>query len=164
MKIQVRYGTFETNSSSMHSLVLGTLQNKSYPKMDKVITFCEFGWGYDELRTPNQKLNYFATYFANYGGIDLALSESLSDHEIMNALCRHKHFQWAMDVICTKYGISKNDFSFEYESAYSPFGYIDHQSVETICEVLHDDETLFKGIFVVYLFGDSFVVIDNDNH
>lgn len=68
---QIRKNTFETNSSSMHSLQItcnrsvGTLPLGEVEEGILYIECGEFGWGYDVLRTPAEKLCYIVTELTN---------------------------------------------------------------------------------------------------
>ena len=59
MKQIIRNQTFETNSSSMHSLCLLNTNNRSHDIKDISVDFGEYGWGYDELTTPYEILSHF---------------------------------------------------------------------------------------------------------
>lgn len=68
MKQQIRYGTFETNSSSTHSLTMGTGKLVAQP-FDKDILRAgvvkvhpgEYGWEFYRYYTPREKLNYLVS-------------------------------------------------------------------------------------------------------
>ena len=74
---QIRRGTFETNSSSMHSLVIenersiGKLE-ESKLKLNKKgeirVHLGEYGWGPEFLKTQQEKLNYLVTLIAGSTG------------------------------------------------------------------------------------------------
>lgn len=117
VKKQIRSGTFETNSSSMHSLVITDKKSKLSPSdlpasSDRIlkITTGEYGWGYEMLETQIEKLEYLFTLLCCYEGIES--QEDLEDNIT--------YIEWLEDL--EKYaGIKKvliTDFG----------GYVDHQS------------------------------------
>ena len=75
---KIRKGTFETNSSSMHSLVVegGITGEKKeaklplYPDGTLEIETGEYGWGYELLKTPVSKLEYLITLLCYTNGIE----------------------------------------------------------------------------------------------
>ena len=56
--IKIRKGVFETNSSSVHSIVIDVSQEPCV--VDDVLTIAggEYGWGYNELCSLEDRLNY----------------------------------------------------------------------------------------------------------
>lgn len=159
----IRNGVFETNSSSAHSLAYGTskiirggswgmppdetdFSNPLYrldtvPEKYKGYRFYEwlgeYGWGYDELCTPQQKFSYLLTQIAD-------TSEEL-----------HKATEYyILKEIMGNIGLNI-ELSDEDEE-----GYIDHQSYGVV------DMSLFKTKedLITYLFNDNIVIhIENDN-
>ena len=56
--IRIRSNVFETNSSSVHSIVIDVSQ-PAVPLDDVfVLSGGEYGWGYDELCLPEERANY----------------------------------------------------------------------------------------------------------
>lgn len=158
----IRNGVFETNSSSAHSLAYGTeyilrgsrwyqpteehdFSNPMYrldevPDEYKGYTFYEYlgeyGWGYDELLTPQQKFSYLLTQIAN-------TSEELHESTEYEAIK-----EMIDDIGC--YIIECDDKS----------GYVDHESRGIV------NTSLFKSKkdLITYLFNDNIsVYIENDN-
>lgn len=67
--IKIRRHTFETNSSSTHSITLGSLsiKKKNIEKYTSLIfQGGEFGWEYVEYNTPQDKLSYYLSALAIY--------------------------------------------------------------------------------------------------
>ena len=67
MKLNIRKGVFETNSSSVHTLVLAKVKSLSELEeiakdYDVYITGGCFDWGWDVLSSPQEKLNYLWTF------------------------------------------------------------------------------------------------------
>lgn len=123
---KIRKGTFETNSSSMHSLVieneekikeLEKNQLKLNGKGEIEVTLGEYGWGLNFLTTQQEKLNYLVTLIAGSKGIDnIDDLEDDSEYEYLkNQLLKYTN---ASDVKI--YGFEKCDY------------YIDHQSQQKL--------------------------------
>ncbi len=124
MKRKIRAGTFETNSSSMHSLVVENFSEKFSPhnieasslKKDKNgnihVRLGEYGWGKKMLDTQQKKLNYLVTSIVCYKGIDNQedLEDDYDFRELSSEICEHAEAK----------GIIVNNFEGEY--------YIDHES------------------------------------
>ena len=71
MKQMVRLKTFETNSSSCHSMTLLAKANniEAVPDTSKeslALSLGEYGWGNDILDTIEEKLSYLLTYCVCY--------------------------------------------------------------------------------------------------
>lgn len=159
----IRNCVFETNSSSAHSLAYGTskiirgagwgmppdetdLSNPMYrldtiPDEYRGYTFYEwlgeYGWGYDKLRTPQEKFSYLLTSIAD------------TTKELHKAT-EYYVLKEMMDNIGLNIEPSDEDEE----------GYIDHQS----CGVV--DMSLFKTKedLITYLFNDNIgIYIENDN-
>ena len=127
---QVRKGTFETNSSSMHSLVIeneksiGKLE-ESKLKLNKKgeirVHLGEYGWGLEFLKTQQEKLNYRVTLIAGSKGID-NIKDLEDDPEYMNMKKQLLKYANATNIIV--YGFGKGDY------------YIDHQSQQSLSDFL----------------------------
>lgn len=162
----IRNGVFETNSSSAHSLSFGTskivrgagwglppdetdFSNPLYhlsevPEYYKSGTLIaqidDFGWGYDELDTAQQKFEYLLA----------TLGYTLD--EVFKHPFYEQIKEWLFEL-----GINISEDS--YESGYDQ-GYIDHQSHGVITESLFKT----KEDLITYLFNDNLVIhIENDN-
>lgn len=162
---QIRNGVFETNSSSMHSLSIkkggtyGTLLVDEYE--NKVITcFGEFGWGYDCYRDPANKLSYLVTMLVETNGNCYSIEE----------LCETEEFQEINSVVaeyCNCDGvlidekIEQVNYNGEYYEWNEHSGYIDHQSVMNI----HDLLNCYDCTIEEFIFNEGvMLIIDNDNH
>lgn len=163
MKKQIRYGVFETNSSSMHSLTIYSRSCHYYTTSFEiennyvVVRPGEFGWGYDEFSSPSVKLEY---------AVLLALSSVEYSITSEEEFYESEEFQMLNDLIkyTTPYdGIILKDFNFKYDEKWSSFdheGYIDHQSKMPLNMFLSE-----YGIDLEdFIFGDNVLIIDNDNH
>ena len=138
---QIRKGTFETNSSSVHSLVIeneekiGELE-KSQLKLNKKgeieVQLGEYDWGLNFLKTQQEKLNYLVTLIAGSKGIDN-----------INDLEDDPEFEYLKKQLL-KYTNAKNIkvYGFENDNYY-----IDHQSQKYLSEFLnsYNTETVLKN-------------------
>ena len=118
--IKIRRSVFETNSSSMHSLsVIGSDMMNSIVSKDGVIGVSggEFGWGYDELVTPIEKLSYLVTeYVYDDATLDM-IKDAVKDYTGLTLI------------------IHGNE------------GYIDHQSLGRIRKYVTDKQSIIDLVF-----------------
>lgn len=139
--MQTRNKVFETNSSSSHSIVVDNGLDFVVPEIsgDTISIFGgEFGWGYDELNTWEERASYAYTYAKEYGKSE--------DIEMLRS-------------VIEEYTNKKVVFETRDGESY-PFGYIDHQSVDE-AETIFDSPENVKNV----IFGKgSYIIIDNDNH
>lgn len=163
----IRNGVFETNSSSAHSLAYGTskiirgagwgmppnetdFSNPMY-HLDEVpacykgiplgVYLGEYGWGYDELYSPQQKFSYLLT----------TLGDTLKEVFRHPFYAQIKEWLYQLDIPVHE-NLFKDD---EVED-----GYIDHESYGMI------NPSLFKTKedLITYLFNDNICIyIENDN-
>jgi len=145
MKTTVRQSCFETNSSSMHSISVGSgiLNDTIHLDADGNITLIggEFGWGYETYNDAFTKANYLA--------VDVGRDPEDSRLERLKKII--KEFTGANEVIV--------NISYEYSSNNS--SYIDHQSVGTGANIFNESDDEIRQ----FLFNrSSELVIDNDNH
>ena len=146
---KIRVSVFETNSSSMHSLSIGS--NKKMEVLDEekteeiILGIGEYGWGPENLTTWLEKADYLAVEAINREDEDKKgkLLEALS-LAFPNAT-----FEFALLE-------PENDEDIDETKTYS--GYIDHQSVGTVWSDLKTVEEVFRVVF-----GNSIIVVDNDN-
>ena len=138
MKMQIRQGVFETNSSSIHAICIS--KDHDVDKLDFPLSIefvrDEFGRWNDKLSDTHEKASYL------YEAI-LGIYKNNADEKL-----RH------IENVLSKCGIT---CSFEDSS----YGYIDHViSGDLKCwieEMMNDDEML-----LTYLFGDAFIITGND--
>ena len=119
---QIRRGTFETNSSSVHSLSI-----EGEDKFDRRIlhgAFGEFGWGYDILYTPENRLSYVLTTIA--GMVQGKWDDA--PEMLKSKFLASEYFIWLNDMVATE---TDHEILFDWDSLlkeeFYPFGYIDHQ-------------------------------------
>ena len=168
MKKKIRKGTFETNSSSSHSLSVSRKHSYDYESIRKHIDLDgtlhivpeEFGWEEREYRLPYNKIQYaFEMIYMTEFSYDER--EVLSVDEIYES----EGFQALKSTILENIPECKDVVVERIEDTWGdPFGYIDHQSCEdynSLQHFLNDyDVTLEEFIF------NTGVILktDNDNH
>jgi len=139
----IRYGVFETNSSSTHSISISSNSNgildTIVPNADGSIVLSggEFGWAWDKFNDPMTKANYCA--------VDL----QENPHS----------FHMLAEVICAHTGAKKVVFAISSDYKSGGYSYIDHQSVGTSSPAFKDAETLKNFIFN----PESWLFTGNDN-
>lgn len=147
MKV-TRKGVFETNSSSVHSLSI-TSNKDEWKGKDSVlyVSLGEYGWGYDRLITPSEKVSYLMTLIASYVGYygdneftDEDFFDLSSIKDIYKAVKHH-----GSEIVFNK--CSKG------------YGYVDHQSIVPMEEFL--DGIDLEDFIFNYKYE---IIIDNDNH
>jgi hypothetical protein len=177
-----RNNVFETNSSSCHSItfsddVIGDLKGLTL----YISGNGEYGWGPENLYNPEEKLDYALVAYLTTKTKWIPLDTTLRDlervrsklvsemkTEVNTALagvadCFRKHgvmVEWEDDI--GEISVSSN-----YRVQPKYVGYIDHQSAPTEggdSTVLVDwfennPEKLYQ-----FVFNNSYIVIDNDNH
>jgi hypothetical protein len=158
MKIQIRKGVFETNSSSMHSICIEgksrMCEFKNYKGDDILASGGEFGWEIEEYTDWETKLQYVIVSMQYLGSNRPEKPEEYMD-------CTE--YRWLTEVIKDYTGknlVMNDDFT--------P-GYIDHQSVDNLGEndiwLKNSDEQNWKSRIRDFIFDERFVLVtDNDNH
>lgn len=88
MKVQVRQGTFETNSSSTHSLCINGENTLNLVKSLNV-KFDSWGWEEDVIDTPDEKASYIYTAIYDRYYDEPELRDSLLNKfkETLESLC-----------------------------------------------------------------------------
>ncbi len=139
MKRKTRKGTFETNSSSVHNIVISR-KAVDRTKIPGSLHFCggEFGWEVDEYGDPASKASYLFVALLDRDDRD-SLIET-----IKNTLAEH-------GCIATFEEIKEDSWD---------NGYIDHSGYlgDFVDAVVND-----KNMLLSYLFGNSIVFTANDN-
>lgn len=141
--LNIRRGTFETNSSSTHAMIIAS--DPVAPGMAVYFGIGEYGWDHDKLTYPDEKASYLYTGACDYYGRDMRGEiRGLLEPYGVQCLFGHPRFK-----------------TFDDGSQYLDNGYVDHCSElqEFLEAVLTDPDRLIR-----YLFSDdSFVVLTNDN-
>ena len=167
MKIQIRRGVFETNSSSVHTITI--TKNSNNLKFPKKLIFDsgDYGWEHASLTTPEEKASYL------WEGIISAFP----DHKNKNLTEYNKAIASITKILKSvgikavfkynnpKYIKSKFEDYYYYEfcdkDGNVDDGYIDHSS--ELCTFLYD-VCFDKTKLLNYLFStESFIKTGNDN-
>ena len=147
---KIRVSVFETNSSSMHSLSIGS--NKKMEVLDEekteeiILGIGEYEWGPENLTTWLEKADYLAVDAINR-------EDEIKKGLLLEALSLafpNAVFEFALLE-------PENDEDADETKTYS--GYIDHASVGTVWSDLKTVEEVFRVVF-----GNSIIVVDNDNN
>lgn len=152
--INIRKGTFETNSSSTHSICITKSDEKcKIPEELRInIQNYEFGWEYEEYGSTDEKFAYLIMgIVAGYNDNFLEVSQKLD--KIIKTVG-----QWVKDVNIRGLNLVCYNQSIYYDTW---DGYVDHSSelYELVDELLNNEEMLKR-----YLFSDdSFILTGNDN-
>lgn len=157
--VNIRKGVFETNSSSSHSITVkkgGESDTRFFHVDDEnrvVVMPDEYGWGYDVLTEPDQKLSYLVTMVMER----LSRDYSAIDDELLH---EDEDFKKIIECITT-YTDYKDVILSDGTYKSGGFFYIDHQSYYgSLDEFLSD-----WGVTMNQLLFDTGVsiIIDNDN-
>ena len=147
---KVRVSVFETNSSSMHSLSIGSDKKMEVLDEEKkeeiVLGTGEYGWGPENLTTWLEKADYLAVDAINR-------EDEKEKGLLLEAL------SLAFPNATFEFALLDQDEDDEEDETKTYSGYLDHESVGTIWSELDTVEKVFK-----VLFGNSIIVVDNDNH
>lgn len=152
MRKTVRIGCFETNSSSLHSLIVAR-GNRVIPdymkKSPVVITGGEFGWEYETYKDPVSKLEYVYTGLTSLAGDNPATPEEIKYAHILDKV------KEALATVGVDVEWSSS------ESGYYPTGYIDHvYELRDFLDYLGEsDDNILDFIFDEY----SSIATGNDN-
>ena len=147
MQKNIRQGVFETNSSSMHVIVidqenvkykealhLSTAWNDDYTKEKYIMYLRSYGWGFDWLDYTEAKLSYLMTYAIQglYDSTQEQLNESLDKiwtGELSGFGPEYNDLIDLADFIKEYSANSKDVDGIEVRFQYDDqFPYIDHQS------------------------------------
>ena len=153
MKVQIRRGVFETNSSSTHAINIYKGSNYVIPE-HIVVRPGEFGWENDYYDDPVSKLSYLYTWC-------LSRCSSWDKNEITGQYESHydyklqKDYQHRIKSNLEALGVKDVEFIGDTDD-----GYIDHSS-----KLNEDDlENILQNWFEDFIFnGQSCVITGNDN-
>lgn len=165
----VRPSTFETNSSSTHTITFceGYVITPSTNQLT-ITGSGEFSWQVGEvISSPTEKMNYATIAYAHIcSGPDECKSVFTRIKEAFDR--RGVEVDFLEDNTKPAIYFSQEPWSKDPSKLYAhTVGFIDHQSApeesEDCCflaEMFRDDpEALFN-----FVFGESFITLDNDNH
>lgn len=151
MKItQIRQGVFETNSSSTHSITIGS-SNYYIPDITKLnIQTGEYGWEIDTYYGLNYKASYALTYAVDVNPIYVDMLRDVILDAIPNCIITYNGLEY--DEFFDKVN---NDKDYFWE-----LGYIDHQSFDDVEFIFNSYDNLYNFLFS----NNSYFKTDNDNH
>lgn len=144
----IRKGTFETNSSSCHSISVstqGTYEGLTPNNENQIVIYPgEFGWGQETHDDALTKMSYLWIYIKTWSG-------DSSDH-----------FMEMFQKVIQEHTGAGEVIMKESTSDWYKYGYIDHQSVEgnALHYLFEDEQTLKNFLFL----SGSYIETDNDNH
>lgn len=153
MKKQIRQGTFETNSSSCHAIVIAKDDHFDIPETVS-FDFGEYGWECDTYRSRKDRANYLYTCLGYMEQEDIEkyikfIVKTLKAHGVKNIFMEGFKYSPCLWNDRFVFIIRPGD------------GYVDHgdetrKFVEAVCS---DEDRLLR-----YLFSDkSFIMTGNDN-
>lgn len=162
MKLTIRKGMFETNSSSMHSIIITKNDSNCYEKglecyyggrlifSDEDLEFSR--WPFQFLNTWRDKVGYaIASYCQEYKRDDKEAKEFISKLEAI---------------------IKKHVKNFDHielpdpEDTWYPFGYVDHQSEGLLQKFLSEENVtledfIFTPKYIVVIDGDESCIFNS---
>ena len=171
MRRVIRHSVFETNSSSTHSLSISPNStpihfNLPLDAHNRILAeFGEFDWGYEELKSPLQKLSYLLTIVAVK---ELQYDSSVNPQILLANTPGFKLLdEWArgfcdgisfknLEMVATQYG--------EYGRPYIAFdGGLDHQSSSFYSSLQEFLSKTNLTIEEIILDSAIIIIIDSDN-
>jgi len=170
MKINIRKGVFETNSSSCHSISLGG-NDFHMPNIHENcinIECDEFGWETEKFNDFYTKLSYLLTYIFSTSTLDSfeKLIPFIEHDNTLNIEAffekypdKSDLFEKVTEVIDETIG-EQIKLKVRVKDNFNPFGYIDHQSIDIAHDILRNKKDIKKFLF----YKDSILYTDNDNY
>ena len=181
MKKNIRKGVFETNSSSTHSFSYNEdykckkLEIESFDINDGKIHgyFYELGWGCEDYNGGGQILGIVLTHIASKD-YDMDIKSCYSDEHTkkeieeiekhnIRELEKNKFFILFKEAIKELTGAELIINNESFESQCYPFGYVDHQSNDTLDEIFEGSDEEVKEKMKNALITGCYET-DNDNH
>lgn len=159
--INTRTKTFETNSSSSHSLVYGSNMICSFGLAHNGVyeaTGFEAGWGYDEMSHPSSIIDYILMDNLNFPYYDYEESSEIigKAQSDLDTLLAQDGINWAKKLL---EAMKLIDPTVEYiVISDRASGYIDHQSIGTSNGIMNQS---VEDIAAFICSGT--IIIDNDN-
>ena len=139
--VKIRYGMFETNSSSTHTIIV--TDRKTEPGLHVDFSMGEFGWEFGKLTTIDEKASYLYTAACCLYNRDVY-------QDLYETLVKY-------GVNCTCSNHAQKDSNYNWVDN----GYVDHVGDlnSFVDRMMKHEHALIK-----YLFSDeSFVLTGNDN-
>ena len=157
MKIQIRQGVFETNSSSTHAISICEYHsNVELPEVVKFESNQDFGWEFENYTDVYSKANYL------WLAICYKYNTPEDEDKLLEAKATLSQYLERIGVIAEFEELEYTESSWNPERRYLDMrGYIDHSGdlYEMVDALLEDPELLYG-----YLFNsESMVSTGNDN-
>ena len=157
MKVQIRQGVFETNSSSTHAISICEYHSGvTLPEVVNFETNQDFGWEFEDYTDVYSKANYL------WLAICYKYDELEHEDELLNAKAILTQYLANIGVRAEFEELKYTDTSWNPEIKYLDMkGYIDHPGdLYEMVDALLEDPNLLYG----YLFNDrSMISTGNDN-
>ena len=144
--IKVRYGQFETNSSSTHAMIVCNEEPKNIPPF-VYFGIGDFGWRRDLLKTPEEKAAYlYTSALCLYG--DKNIEDNLAANlALFNVKCKFDKPKWYVANDCK----------------WLDNGCVDHCGEDQHADWVHTMLTEPNAL-IRFLFNEkSYVMTSNDN-
>lgn len=147
---KIRPTCFESNSSSMHSIVIDkeskVFESYSPDEQGRIVLWGgEWGWGPENHYDVESRMNYAAVGVHLYGRNKEMFEKVVKEHT------------GAKELV---YKFSGDDFWDKPNPDNLSLSYIDHQSIDVIDDAMGSEEDLKR-----FIFGPkSVLIIDNDNY
>lgn len=144
----IRQNTFETNSSSSHSVtIVSDDLDESYKGKSLHLEGGEFGWGVERYSDSETKANYLFTWCVSRSGDD---NTDRTTNDDLDKLCTAIENYTGVNVTISSGSGDR----------YYPYGYIDHQSSDVGGDIMYCEREIIDFIFGTR----SELMIDNDNY
>lgn len=161
MKLTIRKGMFETNSSSMHSIII-TKNNDSYDEKKFKVYKGILRFFEDELEFSREPFQFLNTW---HGKVAYAIASYCQEYEKDSE--EAKEFISELEAIIKKY---VKDFDHielpDPEDTWYPYGYVDHQSAGLLQKFLSEENVtledfIFTPKYIVIIDGDEYCIFNS---
>lgn len=159
MKLTIRKGIWETNSSSVHAISITKKNIEKDLNLNSLTVFFnhgEYGWKHEVYGSVNSKASYlYQALFEVYPAREYF---DKSDNK-ENLKLREEAINWIYDTL-GKYGVEAVFDTDNYDASGWPNGYIDHgyELIDFVEAIIGNEKRLLR-----YLFGDGVILTSNDN-
>lgn len=168
----VRFGQWETNSSSCHEIIInGGDENYQIPKKVKLYTD-EYGWSFFCYRKVDARLSYLITVLACNVDSRSDFAKDKDGKPIKITIQDFDNFIEYIKDFLKKNGVEtiedelkpvddSDHWVSKIENCHNLYGYVDHEDdyLERVYNIIHDEKLLYDFLFN----GRSFVITGNDN-
>lgn len=161
MKYTIRQGMFETNSSSMHSIIITKNDSNCYEKGLK----CYYG-GILSFSDEDLEFSRYPFQFLNTWRDKVAYAIASYCQEYNRDSEEAKEFISKLETIIKKHveGFDHIELP-DPEDTWYPFGYVDHQSEGLLQKFLEEENVtledfIFTPKYIVVIDGDEYCIFD----